>query len=233
MDLARKDSARRSRRARSLVALTLLLACAALLAGCGPTRSTLAVHNRTDAPLSFVNLRGETLYVPACSSETFHWDGAWTSKAPVEPIRGALEVRIDAAPPADATGQFVEVVTADRILIVDAASSLPPCSGAPPTSLILKVDNLTVASVWFESGGVAHYIEACGSWLYEWSDDRWTNRLTSEIPIPNAVEVRVDVMPTPTKRVDTTFVVITSDGTSVVETEPHPRPSCTPAESPR
>jgi hypothetical protein len=233
MDLAGKTSAHGSTKAHAFAAITVLLAYAALLAGCGPTQSTLVVHNRTNAPLSFVNLRGETLYVPACWSETFRWDGAWTSEAAVEPIPGALEVRIDAAPPADATGQFVDVVTADHILIVDAPSSLPPCSGAPPTSLILKVDNLTAASVWFESGGVAHYIEACGSWLYEWSDDAWTNKLTSEIPIPNAVKVQVDVMPPPTKRVDRMFVVITSDGTSVVETEPHPRPSCTAMGSPR
>jgi hypothetical protein len=234
MDLPEKRSAHRSGSVRALAVATAFLACAALFARCGPAGSNLALHNRTDVPVWFSNWRGDAQYVPACSSETFYWDGAWSAKAPVEPIADALEIEIrtDVAPHAESTGQFVLLVTADRINLVDTADSLPPCSGVPPTSLFLKVDNLTSVPVWFESGGEAHYIEACGWSRYQWSDDAWTNKTESKAAIPNAVEVSVDVTPPPAKRVDTTFVIVTSDGTKVIESDGgYPPRSCTPAAS--
>jgi len=214
--------------------MAVFVVFAALLAGCGPAESTLAVHNRTNAPVTFVNGRGEMQYVAACSSGSFRWDGAWTSKAHLDAIPGALEVRIDAAPPADSGGAFVAVVTSESILSGlsgDATGSLPPCGGAPPTSLALIVYNTTNSAVSFNSRGATHYLKACGSWRYEWIDGGWVNRFTGEVAIPDAFEVRIDVAPPPAARVDTLFVVITSRGASVVEADPVPRPSCRPAGS--
>lgn len=191
------------------------------------------MHNRTETAVSFVNIRGETLYVPACSTETFEWNGAWANTAPADPIPSALEIRLDPAPPADSNAQFVAVVTPDRVVLTDPAGSLPACRGEPPVSLVLLVYNETQAAVSFESGGVVHYIDACGSWRYEWIEGRWANRLTSEIPNPEAVRVQVTVTPPPRARVDAMFVVVTEDGPRVVESDPRPLPSCAPPASTR
>jgi hypothetical protein len=219
---------------RKCAAIAVLIASATLLAGCGPKYSTLVVHNRTTAPISFVNIRGETLYLPECSSETFTWTGAWTADSPGSPIPAALEVRIDAAPPADSSGTtYVAVVTSGGIAHVeaDAAASLPPCDGVPPTYLTLDVYNWTAAPIRFESRGVAHYVEACRSGHYEWSEgEGWTNGPWRETPITDSAEVRIDVTPPPSERVGAMYFLITPDEASVVETQPHPWPSpCTGA----
>jgi hypothetical protein len=63
--------------------------------------------------------------------------GAWTDDTPADPNPAAVEVRIDTAPPADSSGStYVAVVTPGGIDHVesDAAASLPPCEGVPPTT---------------------------------------------------------------------------------------------------
>ena len=224
----------RPARHRLYAALGALVASMTLLAGCGPAYSTLVVHNRTNAPISFQNIRDETLYVRACSSESFRWEGAWIADPPADPIPDALEVRIDTSPPADSSGgRHVAVVTSGGVAAghvaqfeADPAASLPPSDGVPPTSLTLHVYNWTATAIWFESQGVAHYIEACGSWPYEWSEDNgWTHGPWAETPIQDAVKVRVDVTPPPADRVAAMFFLITPDEASGVEAEPHAWPS--------
>jgi hypothetical protein len=214
-------------RAQFTATIVLLLAIGTL-SGCGPSYSTLVVHNRTNAAISFANIRGEDQFVGSCASESFRWDGAWIDDTPVAPIQDAVDIRIDAAPPADATGAFAALVGSNEVVTVDPAASLPPCDGVPPTFLTLKVYSGTAVPVWFESGGEAHYVEACLNWRYEWIGGGWTNRLGSDTPIPGAVEVVVDVTPPPTKNNDFTVVVVTADGTFVVMDDPNPGPTpCT------
>jgi hypothetical protein len=112
----------------------LLVALGATMSGCGPGYSTLVVHNRTNAPISFINIRSEEQFVGSCSTETFRWNGAWIDDTPVAPIPDAVEIRIDAAPPADSIGAFTALVSPDRVFNVDPAASLPPCHGSPPAA---------------------------------------------------------------------------------------------------
>ena len=82
----------------------------------------------------------------------------------------------------------------------------------------------TFSTVSFKSGDVAHYIEACNWRRYQWREDRWADYLAALAPIEDAIEVEVDVTPSPTERVQTKFVLSTQDGTSVVEEDPYPGP---------
>jgi hypothetical protein len=110
-----------------------LLAIAVVTSACTDV-SELVIHNRMDAPIVFLNLRGEEQYVGPCATETFRWDGAWVDRTPAGPIPGAFEVDINAAPPVDATSDFVLYVESGNTFQLDPAAALPPCAGSASES---------------------------------------------------------------------------------------------------